>query len=173
MNEKTAPKMPFGWAMFCLGFLLVSMVASVLWLDISIHINLLTSIAVTLGVAYLNNGHDWKALSDAIDYGGKICIQPTVIMMLIGVLIASWIACGTVPMIIYWGLKRINPSVFLLTTCLITAIAAISIGGSWSAAGPGGHRYRTGRQPRYDCRRHHLRRISGCIPPVPPSSSRW
>lgn len=121
--------------MFCIGFLLVSMVSSLLWLDIPIHVNLLMSIAVTLLVAWLNNGHDWKALSDAIDYGGKICIQPTIIMMLVGVMIASWIACGTVPMIIYWGLKLINPSMFLLTACLICGIVAIAIGSSWSVAG--------------------------------------
>lgn len=128
-------KMPFGWALFCIAFLLVSMVLSVVWLDIPVHINLLCSIAVTLGVAYLNNGHQWKPLADAIDYGGKICIQPTIIMMLVGCVIGSWIASGTVPMIIYWGLKIINPSVFLLTACIITAIVSISIGSSWSAAG--------------------------------------
>ncbi len=127
--------MPFGWALFCLAFLLISMVCSVIWLNIPVHINLLTSIAVTLLVSWLNNGHDWKSLEDAIDYGGKICIQPTIIMMLIDALIASWIACGTVPMIIYWGLKLINPSAFLVTACLLTAITAISIGSSWSAAG--------------------------------------
>lgn len=134
-NTKAEPKMPFGWALFCIGFLLVSMVSSLLWLDIPIHVNLLMSIAVTLLVSWLNNGHDWKALSDAIDYGGKICIQPTIIMMLVGVMIAAWIACGTVPMIIYWGLKLINPSLFLLTACLICGIVAIAIGSSWSVAG--------------------------------------
>ena len=128
-------QMPFGAALFCMLFLLGSMVASMLWLDIPIHIDLLLSIGVTLLVAYLCNGHQWKPLSDAIDYGGKICIQPTIIMMTIGCVVASWIACGTVPMIIYWGLKLINPSVFLLTSCLITAIVAIPIGSSWSAAG--------------------------------------
>ena len=129
------PQMPFGAALFCMLFLLGSMVASMLWLDIPIHIDLLLSIGVTLLVAYLCNGHQWKPLSDAIDYGGKICIQPTIIMMTIGCVVASWIACGTVPMIIYWGLKLINPSVSLLTSCLITAIVAIPIGSSWSAAG--------------------------------------
>ena len=128
-------QMPFGAALFCMLFLLGSMVASMLWLDIPIHIDLLLSIGVTLLVAYLCNGHQWKPLSDAIDYGGKICIQPTIIMMTIGCVVASWIACGTVPMIIYWGLKLINPSVFLLTSCLITAIVAIPIGSPWSAAG--------------------------------------
>ena len=88
-NNKEIPKMPFKWALFCILFLLVSMVCSLLWLDIPVHINLLISIAVTLLVSWLNNGHDWSLLSDAIDYGGKICIQPTIIMMLIGVMIAD------------------------------------------------------------------------------------
>lgn len=132
INEQT---MPFGSAMFCLGFLLVSMIASVIWLNIPTHINLIASIAVTLLVAWFNNGRDWKQLADAIDYGGKICIQPTIIMMLIGALIAAWIVCGTVPMIIYYGLKIISPSVFLLTASIITAIIGIATGSSWSAAG--------------------------------------
>lgn len=138
MNEwKTEQKtkdMPFGWALFCLAFLLCSMVASVLWLNIPVHVNLLISIAVTLGVAWLN-GKPWKELSAAIEYGGKILVTPTIIMMLIGCLIASWIASGTVPMIIYWGLKLINPSFFLMTACLICAICAVSIGSSWSTVG--------------------------------------
>ena len=103
-------------------------------MDIPVHINLLTSIAVTLGVAWLN-GKPWKELAAAIEYGGQILVTPTIIMMLIGCLIASWIAGGTVPMIIYWGLKMINPSMFLVTACLICAICAISIGSSWSTAG--------------------------------------
>ena len=54
MQTQKTKDMPFGWALFCIAFLLCSMVASVLWLDIPVHINLLTSIAVTLGVAWLN-----------------------------------------------------------------------------------------------------------------------
>lgn len=134
MQTQKTKDMPFGWALFCIAFLLCSMVASVLWLDIPVHINLLTSIAVTLGVAWLN-GKPWKELAAAIEYGGQILVTPTIIMMLIGCLIASWIAGGTVPMIIYWGLKMINPSMFLVTACLICAVCAISIGSSWSTAG--------------------------------------
>ena len=135
MENKEIKKMPFGWALFCIAFLLISMVCSLLWLNIPIHVNLMISIAVTLLVAWLNNGHDWSSLSDAIDYGGKICIQPTIIMMLVGVMIAAWIACGTVPMIIHWGLTIINPKFFLVTACLICAIVCVAIGSSWSVAG--------------------------------------
>lgn len=127
-------KMPFGWALFCILFLLVSMVLSVVWLDIPVHINLLASMAVTLGVASLN-GKKWDDIFSYIEYGGKICIAPTLTMMIIGILIGSWIASGTVPMIIYWGLKLINPAIFLVATCVVSAITAISTGSSWSTAG--------------------------------------
>ena len=53
MSEPTKEnqKMPFGWALFCILFLLISMILSVVWLDIPVHINLLASMAVTLAVA--------------------------------------------------------------------------------------------------------------------------
>ncbi|MEY8338624.1 Na+/H+ antiporter NhaC [Lachnospiraceae bacterium 62-35] len=127
-------EMPFGWALFCIGFLLVSMVLSVLWLDIPIHINLLTSMAVTLGVAWLN-GKKWDEIFSYIEYGGKVCIAPTLTMMIVGIVIGSWIASGTVPMIIYWGLKMINPAIFLAAACVVCAITSISTGSSWSTAG--------------------------------------
>ena len=126
--------MPLGWAVFCLVFLLGSMTCSVVWINIPIHVNLLTSISVTLAVAWYN-GKTWDELSEALEYGGKICIIPTIIMMMVGVLIAAWIACGTVPMIIYWGLKLINPSIFLVTAAVICAVVSIATGSSWSTAG--------------------------------------
>lgn len=132
-NEKPQA-MPLGWAVFCLVFLLGSMICSVVWINIPIHINLLASISVTLAVAW-HNGKSWDELSDALEYGGKICIIPTIIMMMVGVLIAAWIACGTVPMIIYWGLKLINPSIFLVTAAVICAVVSIATGSSWSTAG--------------------------------------
>ena len=127
MFQKENKDMPFGWAVFCLAFLFVSMIGSVVFkMNIPTHINLLASISITLLVAWLN-GKPWSELEEAIQYGGKICISPTVIMMLVGVLIASWIASGTVPTIIYWGLKLINPSFFLVTASLLCAIVAIAI----------------------------------------------
>lgn len=38
-------------------------------------------------------------------------------------------------MIIYWGLKLINPSIFLVTACLACIITALATGSSWSTIG--------------------------------------
>ena len=88
MSEPTKEnqKMPFGWALFCILFLLISMILSVVWLDIPVHINLLASMAVTLAVAAIN-GKSWDEIAGYIEYGGKICMAPTLTMMIIGILI--------------------------------------------------------------------------------------
>ena len=41
-------------------------------------------------------------------------------------------------MIIYWGLKLISPSVFLVTTCLACMMTSLATGSSWSAIGTAG-----------------------------------
>lgn len=124
------------WALFCLAFLLVTMILSVSKIVVvPIHITLLTSMAVTIAVVSIAGRQPWDKIASYIEYGGKIAMQPTLIMMIVGALIGSWVACGTVPMIIYWGLRIINPSIFLVTACLVCLITALSSGSSWSTAG--------------------------------------
>ena len=54
MFQKENKDMPFGWAVFCLAFLFVSMIGSVVFkMNIPTHINLLASISITLLVAWL------------------------------------------------------------------------------------------------------------------------
>lgn len=69
-------QMPFGAALFCMLFLLGSMVASMLWLDIPIHIDLLLSIGVTLLGAYLCKEHQWKPLSGRLTMAVRSAFSP-------------------------------------------------------------------------------------------------
>jgi NhaC family Na+:H+ antiporter len=50
-------------------------------------------------------------------------------------LIGTWILCGTVPAMIYYGVQVLNPSIFYAASAAICAIVAISIGSSWTVAG--------------------------------------
>ncbi len=62
--------------------------------------------------------------------------MPAILIMLsVGVLIGSWIACGTIPMIIYYGLKLISPQYFLVTACFVCSITAVATGTSWGTIG--------------------------------------
>lgn len=52
--------------------------------------------------------------------------------MIVGAVAGSWIACGTVPFIMYWGLRLINPKMLLFITFLVLAIVSMATGQAWS-----------------------------------------
>jgi NhaC family Na+:H+ antiporter len=46
--------------------------------------------------------------------------MPAILIMLcVGILIGSWIDSGTIPMVIFYGLKLISPKYFLFTACFV------------------------------------------------------
>lgn len=53
------------------------------------------------------------------------------ILVLVGGLIGSWMIGGTIPMLVYYGLKIISPEYLLLTSFLVTC----RTGTSWGSAG--------------------------------------
>ena len=99
-------------------------------------------LAVVMFVAWLvvdafaiKLGYSYKELEHiGIKQVGK-SLQSVVIMLAVGVLISSWIAAGTVPTIIYYGLKIINPKYYLATTLIICAIVSMFTGTSWGTIG--------------------------------------
>ena len=60
------------------------------------------------------------------------------ILMAIGVLIGTWMQSGTIPTIIVYGLKSINPSYLLVFTLVFTAILSMVTGTSYGSAGSAG-----------------------------------
>jgi NhaC family Na+:H+ antiporter len=62
--------------------------------------------------------------------------MPAILIMLtVGLLIGSWMASGTIPMIICYGLKVISPKFFLFTACLVSSLTALATGTSWGTIG--------------------------------------
>jgi Na+:H+ antiporter, NhaC family len=69
--------------------------------------------------------------------GAKIvAVLPALLILLaIGVLIATWIASGTIPFLVYWGVRLVRPEYFLPTAFLATALMSLFTGTSWGSAG--------------------------------------
>ncbi len=65
---------------------------------------------------------------------GRIQIA-VAILMLVGMIIAAWMASGTIPAIIYWGLKLISPEYFLVSTFLLCSISSVATGTSFGTMG--------------------------------------
>jgi len=64
-----------------------------------------------------------------------LSMQAILILILVGALIGLWILSGVVPLMIYYGLKMINPTVFLPVACIVCCIVSVSTGSSWSTTG--------------------------------------
>ena len=44
---------------------------------------------------------------------------PILIVLSVGVLVGAWMISGTVPLMIYYGMKVLSPSLFLVMVCII------------------------------------------------------
>lgn len=65
----------------------------------------------------------------------SVAIQATLILLVVGSLIGTWILSGVVPAMIYYGLQLIHPAVILPVCALVCAIVALATGSSWSTTG--------------------------------------
>jgi len=77
----------------------------------------------------------WKDMERGIVESIHKAMPAILIMLTVGVLIGSWMASGTIPMVIYYGLKLISAKYFLVTACFVCSITALATGTSWGTIG--------------------------------------
>lgn len=121
-------------SLIIVGYLIISMAAAIFYLDQKLHVTMLTAFGVAVLVLTIEKC-PYSKVEEAILEGSKLAVPTILILYSIGCLMGAWIASGTVPMIIYWGLKLINPSIFLVTACLASVITSLATGSSWSTIG--------------------------------------
>ena len=91
--------------------------------------------ACIAAIIAIKNGYTWKEVETGIVKGIGMGMRAILILLAVGALIGTLIMSGTVPAMIYYGLNILSPSIFYFTACVICAIAALSIGSSWTVAG--------------------------------------
>lgn len=82
--------------------------------------------------------HRGRSLSLLLKYcwhGAKQSWPVFSILLLIGALMSTWLAAGTVPALVYYGTQLIHPRYFILFAFILTALVATLIGTSFGAAG--------------------------------------
>ena len=90
-------------------------------------------LAAALGALIgVRNGINWSNILAGIGKSISTTAPAILILLLIGSLAGTWLISGVVPSMIYFGLKLLNPKIFLLASCLICAIVSLASGSSWS-----------------------------------------
>jgi NhaC family Na+:H+ antiporter len=134
----TAPRRvaPFWLALFSVA-LLVGLIAYNVWVlkSESNHIPLViaTTVIAAIGVVFLKQ--TWQEIEAGMLHAIKSALTPILILMAIGMVIATWMQSGVVPMLVVYSLKMINPSVFLVTSFLVCCVVSLATGSSWLTAG--------------------------------------
>jgi len=88
--------------------------------------------AMFAAVIALDFGFSWKDLQKGIVKSIGSAMGAIIILLIIGSLTGTWLIGGIVPAMIYYGIKIIDPSIFLFASCIVCAIVASAIGSSWT-----------------------------------------
>ncbi|MEG1294146.1 MAG: Na+/H+ antiporter NhaC [Clostridium sp.] len=88
--------------------------------------------AIFMGMLF---GCSWVEFEGDIGETIKTMFMGMLIMMFVGLLIGSWMSSGTVPLLMYYGLKFLPAPIFLVATCILCCIMSLMTGTSWGTMG--------------------------------------
>jgi len=88
--------------------------------------------AAIAGLIAKKLGYTWVEMQDGMVKSISNAMAAILILLLIGSLAGTWLLSGVVPAMIYYGLKILNPTIFLLAACFVSAIVSVATGSSWS-----------------------------------------
>ena len=133
MNESSKVRLPNKVeAIIPIVFLLTVMITNYAlgWgLDPHIPVTLSCGVAMIIGKLC---GYDYKDMLAAGLEAVNQSLEAIIIILLVGCLIGSFTACGTIPAVVYYGLKLLTPAIFLPFVTILCAVVGIALGSAWT-----------------------------------------
>ena len=88
--------------------------------------------ALIAGLIGTYNNYEYSEMFKGVANNLKETSSAIVILLFIGSLAGTWLLSGVVPAMVYYGLKILNPTIFLFASAIISALISIATGSSWS-----------------------------------------
>jgi len=102
--------------------------------DFTPHIPLAIGLAIT-GIVGIKLGHKWPSIEQGVFHVIHVALPSVSVLITVGMIIGVWIASGTVPTLIYYGLTLLSPEIFLAAAMILCAVVSVSLGTSWGTVG--------------------------------------
>ncbi|MFI0396332.1 Na+/H+ antiporter NhaC [Paracoccus jiaweipingae] len=102
--------------------------------DFTPHIPLILGLAITSMLGWMR-GQSWFDIREGIFHVIHVSMPSLSVLIVVGMIIGVWIASGTVPTLIYYGLTLLNPSIFLAAAMILCSVVSVSLGTSWGTVG--------------------------------------
>ncbi|MCB9877747.1 MAG: sodium:proton antiporter [Planctomycetes bacterium] len=80
-------------------------------------------------------GRSWQEIERGIVQRMAHGVPGFFVLFAVGILIGSWIACGTIPMLVHVGVRLIDPRWLYLLAFVVPAVFSTLTGTSWGSAG--------------------------------------
>lgn len=110
------------------------MLFSIIIMKVEPHMPLFVGIVGT-GIFGLIRGYKWEKLENSLLESITTGLKPVLILFIVGMMIAVWMQSGTVPALLFGGLKFIQPEWFLISALVITIIVSSFTGSSFTTIG--------------------------------------
>lgn len=95
------------------------------------HMPLVVSMCVACGIGVLC-GHTFQDIMAGMIERITNTLEAILILCTVGFLVSSFMAAGTIPAMIYYGLSLLTPKLFLPVGCVLCAITGLACGSSWT-----------------------------------------
>ncbi len=89
------------------------------------------AVAVVLGVF---KGVSYKKMMEDVTKNIKSTAGAILILLMVGALAGTWLLSGVIPVMVYYGLQILHPSIFLAACVIICSLISISTGSSWTTS---------------------------------------
>lgn len=102
--------------------------------DFTPQIPIAIGLALTALVG-LKGGLKWADVERGAFKVIHVAMPSVSVLIVVGMIVGVWIASGTVPTLIYYGLKLLTPEVFLAASMILCSVVSVSLGTSWGTVG--------------------------------------
>jgi Na+:H+ antiporter, NhaC family len=141
MQETSSKKITFLQALFPVASLIVIIIYGLIirpkvqGLD-AIPLEIVFMSAAVIAMVQLTFlGYSWDEIQKAVINKLSKAFPTILILFAIGLIIGSWIVSGTIPLMVYYGIKIINPQYLYLISFVVAAIFSTFTGTSWGSVG--------------------------------------
>lgn len=130
-KEKRLPT--FSESIISIIFMAITLLVGKGIFNIPTEICLIISAIFAGAIAILRLNHDWASLEKLIVEKIAAVMPPVLIVIFVGFMISAWCFSGTLPMLVYYGMKVVLPKYLFVLAFILSAILSYVSGASWGA----------------------------------------
>ena len=136
-KERQERKATYLESLLVVVFMLVVVTGGYIIFNLKVELLMIVAATFAAIMAY-RIGISWTDMENAIADKLRSSMTAIFIIWSIGIVIGSFIFCGSIPWIIYLGLKMIHPTYLYLFAFLTCLVLSVVTGTSWGSAGTAG-----------------------------------